>query len=82
MKTIFALLALSTLTLAACHGDTLVIDIYGISDAHLIHAYHVRDTVERVTQTGGRWHIRKCGKVQLPILVTAYQVMIINEEER
>lgn len=80
MKPILTLLTLSTLTLSACPGDTLVIDIYGISDAHLIHAYHVRDTVEWVRLAGSKWHIRKCGQVQLPILATAYQVMITDKD--
>ena len=79
MKPLLALLAIATITLSACPSDTLVIDIYGISDAHLIYPYYIRDTVTSAARVAGRWDIRKCGRMQLPILATAYQVFEVRD---
>ena len=73
---------LTALLIAACPQDTIVIDIHGISDAHMIFPYAKRDTVGHVARIAGRWDIRKCGKVQLPISSHAYQVMEVHGDEQ
>ena len=65
---------------ATCH-DTLVIQIVGIADAHMLLLIpDVRvDTVERVSQFSGRWYVRSKCRMWPPILASAYQIFEVPQ---